>query len=122
MMLLNNYTTASRAHGMELERLYIKRLLRQLERHDKAYAIGTRSVFDAITSHYAVWAPKIGSKVKIETFIFHYVPSQGEKGHESGQVMLRNWEKCLNLSVSGPWKTVRMEETPGVVLSSKKKV
>ena len=54
----------------------IKRLLRLLETQNKVYNSGARDVFCALLEHFV--ADKVGSGVKIDAFVFHYILSQGE--------------------------------------------
>ena len=54
----------------------IKRFLRRLEKDSKLYANGARDVFCALLDHFS--QAKVGSRVIIDAFVFHYILSSGE--------------------------------------------
>ena len=55
----------------------IKRFLRLLEKNAQVYANGARDVFCALLDHFR--KEKVGSKVTIAEFVFHYILSAKEQ-------------------------------------------
>ena len=55
----------------------IKRFLRLLEKNTQVYANGARDVFCALLDHFR--KEKVGSKVTIAEFVFHYILSAKEQ-------------------------------------------
>ena len=56
----------------------VKRLLRALEIKDKVYVRGALDIYNTLANHADSWHKKIGSKVMLDKFTFHYVPGKGE--------------------------------------------
>ena len=56
----------------------VKRLLRALEIKDKVYNRGAFDIYNTLANHAESWHKKIGTKVMLDKFTFHYVPGKGE--------------------------------------------
>jgi hypothetical protein len=67
----------------------VKRLLRNLEKHGlhdpitgkfqhTVYCKGAFDVYNTLARHSEMWRAKIGSKVMINEFVYHYIPGKGE--------------------------------------------
>jgi len=56
----------------------VKRLLRAMEIKDKVYVRGALDIYNTLARHAESWHKKIGTKVMLDKFTFHYVPGKGE--------------------------------------------
>ena len=56
----------------------VKRLLRALEIKDKVYVRGPLDIYNTLALHATSWRKKIGTKVMLDNFVFHYVPGKNE--------------------------------------------
>ena len=64
------------AHLRATEHDPVKRLLRALEIKDKVYVRGALDIYNTLANHADSWHKKIGSKVMLDKFTFHYVPGK----------------------------------------------
>jgi hypothetical protein len=56
----------------------VKRMLRGLEIKDKVYNRGAFDCYNVLAASADTWTAKIGSKVMLDKFVYHYVPVAGE--------------------------------------------